>query len=123
MAAESIPAINTSASRVPSQAPSAGSGVWERFTSWASENKKVVYTVAGITFIATSAGVIYYLSSPPTQSDQYSKKSKKEKRKARKEVEDATSRLDSSGSQPSVETEEELPEVDETSVASLSEEV
>ena len=123
MAAESIPAINTSASRIPSQAPSAGSGVWDRFTSWASENKTVVYTVAGITFIATSAGVIYYLSSPATQSDQNLKKSKKEKKRARKEAEDATSRLDPSGSQPSVEPEEELPQVDENSVASLSEEV
>ena len=40
----------------------ASSGVWERITSWASENKVVVYTVAGVAVVITGAGVVYYLN-------------------------------------------------------------
>lgn len=38
------------------------SSVWDRITSWASENKAVVYTVAGVAVVATGAGVVYYLN-------------------------------------------------------------
>ena len=37
--------------------------VWERISSWASENKAVVYTIAGVAVVVTGAGVVYYLNS------------------------------------------------------------
>lgn len=40
----------------------ASSGLWDRLTSWASENKAVVYTIAGVAFVVTGAGVVYYLN-------------------------------------------------------------
>lgn len=40
------------------------SGLWDRITSWASENKTVVYTIAGVAVVFTGAGVVYYLNSP-----------------------------------------------------------
>lgn len=43
-----------------SSAPS--SSVWDRITTWASENKAVVYTIAGVAVVVTGAGVAYYLT-------------------------------------------------------------
>lgn len=39
------------------------SGLWDRVTSWASENKAVVYTIAGVAVVVTGAGVVYYLNN------------------------------------------------------------
>lgn len=55
---------------IPSMAPGQptvvpvdpSSGLWERLTHWASENKTVVYTIAGVGIAVTGAGVIYYLN-------------------------------------------------------------
>lgn len=38
------------------------SGVWDRLTNWVSENKAVVYTIAGVAVVVTGAGVVYYLN-------------------------------------------------------------
>lgn len=38
------------------------SSLWDRITTWASENKAVVYTVAGVAIVVTGAGVAYYLT-------------------------------------------------------------
>jgi import receptor subunit TOM70 len=38
------------------------SGVWDRISTWASENKAVVYTIAGVAVVVTGAGVVYYLN-------------------------------------------------------------
>lgn len=38
------------------------SSVWDRFTNWASENKALVYTIAGVAVVVTGAGVVYYLN-------------------------------------------------------------
>lgn len=38
------------------------SGVWDRLTTWVSENKAVVYTIAGVAVVVTGAGVVYYLN-------------------------------------------------------------
>lgn len=38
------------------------SSVWDRVTTWASENKAVVYTIAGVAVVVTGAGVAYYLT-------------------------------------------------------------
>lgn len=80
------------------QKAAATSSLWDRFSTWASENKTAVYTVAGITLIATTAGVVYYVSGSgdSTRLDEVSrgeqKKSKKERRKAKKEAQEALSR-------------------------------
>ena len=37
------------------------SSVWDRITTWASENKAVVYTIAGVAVVVSGAGVAYYL--------------------------------------------------------------
>jgi len=38
------------------------SSVWDRISTWASENKAVVYTIAGVAVVVTGAGVAYYLT-------------------------------------------------------------
>jgi len=35
---------------------------WDRVSTWASENKAVVYTIAGVAVVVTGAGVAYYLT-------------------------------------------------------------
>jgi import receptor subunit TOM70 len=43
--------------------PSASqSSLWDRISTWASENKVVVYTIAGVAIVVTGAGVAYYLT-------------------------------------------------------------
>jgi hypothetical protein len=46
-----------------SAAASSSPGVWDRITTWASEHKAVVYTVAGVAVVVTGAGVVYYLQN------------------------------------------------------------
>ena len=53
---KTIPEFASSAS-TPAQ-----SSLWDRITTWASENKAVVYTIAGVAVVVTGAGVAYYLS-------------------------------------------------------------
>jgi import receptor subunit TOM70 len=38
------------------------SSLWDRISTWASENKAVVYTIAGVAVVVTGAGVAYYLT-------------------------------------------------------------
>jgi len=38
------------------------SSVWDRISTWASENKAVVYTIAGVAIVVSGAGVAYYLT-------------------------------------------------------------
>ena len=49
---------------VPVQlAPSTSqSSLWDRISTWASDNKVVVYTIAGVAIVVTGAGVAYYLT-------------------------------------------------------------
>lgn len=58
------PAIQTPAIVPVSVASSVSqsSSVWDRITTWAGENKAVVYTVAGVAVVVTGAGVAYYLT-------------------------------------------------------------
>lgn len=67
------------------------SSVWDRVSSWVSENKAVAYTIAGTVVVVTGAGVIYYLSDsrPKSSSTEEKKKSKKERRKEKKQAEEA----------------------------------
>ncbi|KAG6052386.1 TOM (translocase of outer membrane) complex component [Claviceps sp. LM77 group G4] len=108
---------------IPLDAPSS---TWDRLTSWISENKAAVYTIAGVAVVVTGAGAVYYLNSDSkSKSDSAPKLSKKERRK-RKEAErkaaetKESSPAESNAKTISVESEEELPEVDEESVKNLT---
>ncbi len=91
MSGESIQ-INASS---PSGAPSSSS-LWDRLSTWASENKAIVYTIAGTAVVITGAGVVYYLSESrktqkgPSVSGE-KRKSKKERRKEKKAADDGKS--------------------------------
>ncbi|CAI6086076.1 unnamed protein product [Clonostachys chloroleuca] len=102
------------------------SSVWDRISSWASENKAVVYTIAGVVVVVTGAGAVYYLTSDSAKNDASPKLSKKERRKRkeaeRKAAEAKEAPSASQSKSASVETESELPEVDENSVLSLTQE-
>lgn len=127
----------------------ASQSVWERISAWASEHKAVVYTVAGVTLVATAAGVYYYVSSPPQKdgdpdegSSTAKRKAKKDRRKARKEVEEkltdqpknrmnsndkvssSTDNQSAAMKSPQASAEEDnLPEITEDSVMTLDEAV
>ncbi|KAF6844888.1 mitochondrial import receptor subunit tom-70 [Colletotrichum musicola] len=104
------------------------SGLWDRITSWASENKTVVYTAAGVAVVATGAGLVYFLNSD-AKKDSTPKLSKKERRK-RKEAERKAAEAEKSApaetaaptqtKAATVESADELPEIDETTVQSFT---
>jgi import receptor subunit TOM70 len=103
------------------------SSVWDRISTWASENKAVVYTIAGVAVVVTGAGVAYYLTdssgkiqrAPPKKSSKKEKRKKKEDDKKVPDVEKGTS--ETKAKTATVETADELPEVDENTVSALSE--
>ena len=35
--------------------------IWERISTWVSENKAIVYTIAGVAVVVTTAGAVYYI--------------------------------------------------------------
>lgn len=78
----------------PSSLPaSTSASVWDRISNWVSENKALVYTVAGVAVVVTSAGVVYYLSESgkPNQGPAEpaeKRKSKKERRKEKKKADE-----------------------------------
>ncbi|KAK8157971.1 mitochondrial precursor proteins import receptor [Phyllosticta citrichinensis] len=102
--------------------------LWDRISTWASEHKAVVYTIAGVTVLVTGAGAVYYFTSDNSSSKQetpQSKKNKKQKerKRAKKAAEEEKAREEATATKkPSVsdESEEELPEVDEATAAALS---
>ncbi|PKS07772.1 hypothetical protein jhhlp_006380 [Lomentospora prolificans] len=107
------------------------SGLWDRITSWVSENKAVVYTIAGVAVVFTGAGVVYYLNSPaqpqePRLSKKERRKRKEAERKAAEAQKDTTAQPESKETakeQPKaavVESEDDLPTIDEESVAKLT---
>ena len=122
--------------------------LWDRISRWVSENKAAVYTVAGVAVVVTGAGVIYYLSDSKkaSQESPVPRKSKNQRRKEKKAEEERKAQeeqaagtgtwchhLDRIGlttvlnslalpKQPE-ESSEELPEVNEAIVESLSQEV
>ncbi|KUJ11823.1 mitochondrial precursor protein-like protein import receptor tom70 [Mollisia scopiformis] len=101
------------------------SSVWDRISTWASENKAVVYTIAGVAIVVTGAGVAYYLtdSKPPISKDSPKKSSKKEKRRKKEEEKKSADveKAEPKPKAPTVESVDELPEVDENTVGDLSE--
>ncbi|KAG9244083.1 import receptor [Calycina marina] len=104
------------------------SSVWDRISTWASENKAVVYTIAGVAIVVSGAGVAYYLTdSKVTTAGRDSKKSssKKDRRKKKEEKKpdieksptESTDTPKASATDPS---DDELPQVDEHTVTRLS---
>ncbi|KLU86516.1 mitochondrial import receptor subunit tom-70 [Magnaporthiopsis poae ATCC 64411] len=78
----SIPPVNpTPVAAIPTD-----SSLWDRISTWASDNKAVVYTIAGVAVVVTGAGVVYYVNGSGSKSDSPPRLSKKERRK-RKEAE------------------------------------
>ena len=67
---------------------SSSSSLWDRITTWASEHKAVVYTVAGAVVVVSGAGIVYYLSEPKASKPTEPRKSKKERRKEKKKAEE-----------------------------------
>jgi import receptor subunit TOM70 len=70
-----------------SSIPTPPSSVWDRVSTWASENKAAVYTIAGLT-VVISAGTIYYLSTPKETEEEITerRKAKKERKKQKKDA-------------------------------------
>ncbi|KAJ6096339.1 Mitochondrial outer membrane translocase complex subunit Tom70 [Penicillium sp. IBT 16267x] len=106
--------------------PAGSSSVWDRVSKWVSENKALVYTIAGVAVVVTSAGVVYYLSDSSKPSPPVHKKSKNQRRKEKKKVEEEKKAKPASvQDEPAAkkaDEPEELPEVDEATVGELSEE-
>ncbi|KAM3441990.1 hypothetical protein NHJ13734_002578 [Beauveria thailandica] len=118
----SMPAVRPVA--VPVTAPSS---TWDRITSWASENKAIVYTIAGVAVVITGAGAVYYLNSDSKPKDDGVPKLSKKERRKRKEAERKAAENQSApaSSQPKTSTArvvDELPEVDEAIVQTLTQE-
>ncbi|KAK2738531.1 TOM (translocase of outer membrane) complex component [Onygenales sp. PD_40] len=121
--------VNTTALNTSALSSQPSPSVWDRISTWASENKALVYTIAGVAVVVTSAGVVYYLadsgkSAQGTAKPSEKRKSKKERRREKKKAEEEkkaeTAATSESTAKKTEESPEELPEVDETTVDSLS---
>ena len=123
-----FPPIPTTTTAIP---VADNSSFWDRLSGWASENKAVVYTIAGVAVVVTGAGVVYY--SQNSQSSSSPKLNRKERRR-RKEAERKTGVASDSGKStdsekaggakqavgaPASAVEEELPEISETTVQAM----
>jgi len=104
--------------------------LWDRLSNWASENKGVVYTIAGITLVVGAGGAVYYFSNDSRDSAADTAATKRKRQRERKrakeraEKDSAPEKSAESERKASVAetTEDKLPEVDENSVGSLSDE-
>ncbi|KAF3388295.1 Mitochondrial import receptor subunit tom70 [Talaromyces pinophilus] len=124
----STPATQNVVIDTASLSPSTSSSIWDRISNWVSENKAVVYTVAGIAVVVTG-GTVYYLSTSSSSKPQepaQAKKSKKQRRNEKKKAEEEKKAQEAKAAEEvktaKVEDVDELPEVDESTVDSLSEE-
>ncbi|PSN71972.1 mitochondrial precursor protein [Corynespora cassiicola Philippines] len=136
MSANAAPLPN-SPGPFPVEIPQAGtSSLWDRISNWASENKGAVYTIAGITLVVTAGGAIYYLTdsnkdaSAPTSSTKSKKKRDRKKAKDRAEK-DAAAKEEAGQytgtdlrktASVSASEEDSLPDVDENTIGTFSEE-
>ncbi|EPE08197.1 mitochondrial import receptor subunit tom-70 [Ophiostoma piceae UAMH 11346] len=124
-----FPPIPTTTAAIP---VADNSSFWDRLSGWVSENKAVVYTIAGVAVVVTGAGVVYY--SQNSQSRDSSPKLSKKERRKRKEAERKTGAASDSDKSadgdkaaakqpvaaPASAVEEELPEINESTVLAMS---
>ncbi|OWY44876.1 mitochondrial precursor protein [Alternaria alternata] len=106
--------------------------LWDRLSNWASENKGVVYTIAGITLVVGAGGAVYYFSNDSRDSAADTAANKRKRQRERKRAKERAEKdsapnkasADSAEKKASVAetTEDQLPDVDENSVGSLSDE-
>lgn len=129
------PVIPTAPLGTPSAPIPADSSLWDRISTWVSEHKAVVYTIAGVAVVVTTAGAVYYVRSGPSEpKDTTPRPSKKERRKRKQAEREAEAEKASASAKQaeapaaastakvaSVEAADELPEIDETTVQTLSE--
>ncbi|KAK0651546.1 mitochondrial import receptor subunit-like protein [Cercophora newfieldiana] len=107
----------------------ADSSLWDRVSTWVSENKAVVYTIAGVAVVITGAGAVYYIRSSSESQESKdgaprpSKKERRKRKQAEREAEKATIEPAAGSSAPpaaKVESADGLPEINETTVLQLS---
>lgn len=134
-----LPQPNTNLG-ISSLSPDASSlPLWDRLSTWASENKVVVYTIAGVAVAVSGAGVAYYLSDTrkglkEAAAEEKKRLSKKERRKAKQEKDkeksapEAEAALEKPKEQSQAKTStvepdslEGIPRIDENNVDTLSE--
>jgi import receptor subunit TOM70 len=61
------PTLTTGPMGSPSAPIPADSSLWDRVSTWVSEHKAVVYTIAGVAVVITGAGAVYYIRNGPGQ--------------------------------------------------------
>ncbi|KAL8713914.1 MAG: hypothetical protein Q9220_002060 [cf. Caloplaca sp. 1 TL-2023] len=131
-----IPSARTTALDTSSlSSQSSALPLWDRLSQWASENKAVVYSVAGLAVIVTGVGVVYYRSDSRTGNrepgaEEKKRASKKDRRKAKKDKEkeqtqpesEAAPEQESQQRAATVEPDifEDLPQIDPSTIESLS---
>ncbi|KAK2074294.1 hypothetical protein P8C59_008511 [Phyllachora maydis] len=106
----------------------ADSSFWSRVSTWVSEHKAAVYTIVGVTVVVTGAGAVYYINSTPGPKSSQLRPSKKERRKQKKQADEAGKAAASASAGSSATTSkaapvgsaDELPEINEQTVASFS---
>ncbi|KAK1760582.1 mitochondrial outer membrane 72K protein [Echria macrotheca] len=65
----------------------ADSSFWDRISNWVSENKAIVYTIAGVAIVVTGAGAVYYVRSSGSQDSETTPRPSKKERRKRKQAE------------------------------------
>jgi import receptor subunit TOM70 len=100
------------------------SSLWDRITEFATRNQKaIIYTTAGITILVTVGGYWYYTQRPPKDGEAEGKR-KREKSARKKKQKPTDEESQTNGEKrTTVEEENELPDITEESVQSLSPEV
>ncbi|KAF2119400.1 mitochondrial precursor proteins import receptor [Lophiotrema nucula] len=131
MSANAAPLPN-SPGPFPVEIPEPGtSSLWDRISTWASEHKGVVYTAAGLTLVVGAGGAIYYLTSSNNDASSPTSTNKRKQKRDRKKAKERAEKEAAAKEEPKTEpkkasvtatSENELPEVDESTVAGLSEE-
>jgi import receptor subunit TOM70 len=111
------------------------SSLWDRLSGWAAENKGVVYTIAGVTLVVGAGGAIYYLNASDSSTDAAAsgtankrKKQRERRREKEREAKKAADKLETPKTESqkaavAASSDDELPEVDESTVGALSDEV
>ena len=88
----SIPRPNTNLGTSSFSSDASSLPLLDRLSTWVSENRVVVYTIAGVAVAVSGAGMAYYLSdsrkaSQDAAAEDKKRLSKKERRKAKQEKE------------------------------------